>query len=104
MTEHKEESKTPVKGTAPISSVYVDSPGVDRTSAEYKALGERFDKQFGDKLDPKYLEEVSKKLDTKFKVLAQFTKEAESSNCDMLLFKTVRRRGEDGVETGARDG
>ena len=90
MADHKEESKTPVK--APISSVYVDSPAVDRNSAEYKALGEKFDKQFGEKMDPKYLEEVSKKLDTKFKVLAQFTKEAESSNCDMLLFKTKLER------------
>jgi hypothetical protein len=48
-----------------------------------------FDKQNGQQLDLKYLEEKTKILDTKFKVLAEFAKEAENTNCDMLLFKNV---------------
>lgn len=35
------------------------------------------------------LEDISKKLDNKFQVLVEFTRESEASNCDILLFKNV---------------
>lgn len=62
---------------------------LDKDSSDYKAYGERFDKQFGDKIDINYMEEISKRLDNKFQVLVDFTRESEASNCDLLLFKNV---------------
>ena len=80
---------TPPKREGGDSSYIPKSPELDKSSAEYKALGDKFDKQFGEKADLKFLEEVSKRLDNKFKVLSDFTKEAETTGCDMLLFKNV---------------
>jgi len=85
----KQDSTTPVKRALPDPSFAQKSPELDKSSAEYKALGEKFDKQFGEKTDLKFLEELAKRLDNRFKVLSDFTKEAELSGCDMLLFKNV---------------
>jgi hypothetical protein len=85
----KQDATTPVKRPLPDPSFVQKSPELDKSSSEYKALGEKFDKQFGEKTDLKFLEELAKRLDSKFKVLADFTKESEMSGCDMLLFKNV---------------
>ena len=83
------------KGGSPPSPKKVEGdsmyspPVFDRNSPEYKRIAEKFDKQGGEKIDMKVLEEKAKQLDNKFKLLADFTREAETSNCDMLLFKNV---------------
>lgn len=88
--EVKPGTTSPAKKLGTDSTYLGKSPELDKNSAEYKQIGENFDKQFGDKTDLKFLEEKTKRLDSKFKVLQDFTREAESSNCDMLLFKNVR--------------
>jgi len=62
---------------------------MDKDSSEYRQYAEAFDKRFGDKIDIDLLESISRKLDNKFQVLADFTRESEASNCDILLFKNV---------------
>lgn len=63
---------------------------LDRSSEEYKKLAAKFDTQFGSKIDVKFLEDMSRRLDNKFQVLVDFTRESEKSNCDILLFKNVQ--------------
>ena len=88
--EKRDSTMPPMKKHS--SDSCISKPGeLDKSSAEYKLIGEKFDKQFGEKTDLKFLEDVSKRLDNKFKVLADFTKETENSSCDMLLFKNVRK-------------
>lgn len=95
MTEERKVESVKVSIISPIkkggmdSVIFSKAPELDKNSAEYKAMGESFDKQFGEKTDLKFLEEKTKRLDAKFKVLQDCTREAESSNCDMLLFKKV---------------
>lgn len=79
-------TETRGKGESGISRVKLD-----KDSSDYKAYGERFDKQFGDKIDIEFMENISRRLDNKFQVLVDFTRESEASNCDILLFKNVRR-------------
>jgi hypothetical protein len=62
---------------------------IDKSSDEYKQLAAKFDAQFGDKIDVEFLESMSRRLDNKFQVLVDFTRESERSNCDILLFKNV---------------
>lgn len=62
---------------------------LDKDSSEYKALGEHFDKKYGGKIDIEFMENISRRLDNKFQVLVEFTRESETSNCDILLFKNV---------------
>ena len=52
-------------------------------------FGEKFEKQFINKIDIKILEDLSKKLDEKFNVLIEFTRKSEKDDCDLLLFKNV---------------
>lgn len=66
-----------------------EKPAIDKTSSEYRGYGEAFDKCFGDKINIDMLESISRKLDNKFQVLVDFTRESEASNCDILLFKNV---------------
>ncbi len=81
------------KGTTPNNgkeSAYLSkSPELDKSSSEYKAVGDKFDKQFAEKIDLKYLEDVSRRLDNRFKVLVEFSQEVEASGTDMALFKNV---------------
>lgn len=63
---------------------------LDKDSSEYKMYGENFEKQY--KIDIDELEKISANLDNKFQVLVNFTRYAESSNCDMLLFKNKLQR------------
>jgi hypothetical protein len=65
---------------------------LDKDSSDYKAYGERFDKQFCDKIDIEFMENISRRLDNKFQVLVDFTRESEASNCDILLFKNVSHK------------
>jgi hypothetical protein len=75
-------------------SVYAISEE-DKNSDKYKKAGLKFDQKFGEnKFDLKYLEDVAKRLDDKFKILADLAKESEASTCDVFLFKNVRRKRE----------
>lgn len=65
------------------------TPEIDKNSDDYKKYVKSFDSQFKNDIDIKYLENLSRRLDNKFQVLVDFTKESESSNCDILLFKNV---------------
>lgn len=65
------------------------TPEIDKSSAEYRAVVEKFDRQFGDKLDIRLLEDISKRLDSRFKILADYAKETEQPNCDLTLFRSV---------------
>jgi len=65
------------------------NPSLEKESLERRAYGETFDKQFGDKIDIEFMENISRRLDNKFQVLVDFTRESEASNCDILLFKNV---------------
>jgi len=62
---------------------------LEKDSSEYRAYGEKFDRQFSDKIDIEFMENISRRLDNKFQVLVDFTRESEASNCDILLFKNV---------------
>lgn len=48
-----------------------------------------FEKKFAEKFSIEELEEFSKRLDDRFNVLIEFTRESERSNCDILLFKNA---------------
>jgi len=62
---------------------------LDNSSDNYKKMVAKFDAQFGDQINIEFLENMSRKLDNKFQVLVDFTRESERSNCDILLFKNV---------------
>lgn len=64
-------------------------PEMDKSSEEYKKMVEKFDSQFGNEINVNFLEAMSRRLDNKFQVLVDFTRESEKSNCDILLFKNV---------------
>ena len=87
--ERKSVTITSVRRSAYDSGYLGRTPEIDKTSAEYKAVVEKFDKQFGDKLEIRALEEISKKLDMRFKVLGDYARETEQQNCDMSYFHEV---------------
>lgn len=89
MTEERKSAVDSIRRSAYDSGYLSKTPEIDKSSAEYRAVVEKFDKQFGDKLDIRLLEDISKRLDSRFKILGDYAKETEQPNCDLTLFRAV---------------
>jgi hypothetical protein len=89
MMEERKSSVESVRRSAYDSGYLSKTPEIDKSSPEYRAVVEKFDRQFGDKLDIRLLEDISKRLDSRFKILADYARETEQPHCDLTLFRAV---------------